>query len=255
MNNGFDNDIVSVVIPVYNAEKFISKSLDSALNQTYKSIEVVIVDDCSKDNSKQIINEYLKEHKNIIYHFQEKNVGAAVTRNKAIELAKGRYIAFLDSDDLWDQQKIEKQLILMRKDNAAICYTAIEMIDENDKLIKNKRNVLVKIDYKILLKNTMLATSSIVIDRKIVGCFNMPLIRSGQDYATWMQLMRHGTIAYGINEALVKYRLCSNSLSSNKFKSVRQIWTIQTENEGINPIVAAFNASCFALNAIKKYFL
>jgi teichuronic acid biosynthesis glycosyltransferase TuaG len=251
----FDNDLVSVITPVYNSEKFIAKTLDSVVNQDYKNIEIILVDDCSTDSSEQIIKRYSKNNENIIYFCLERNSGAAVARNKALELANGRYIAFLDSDDLWYPEKLKKQLQLIRQKNAGICYTAIEMVDENDNLIRTKRKVLEKVDYKFLLKNTMIATSSVVIDRNIIGDFRMPLIRSGQDYATWLSLMRNGSVAYGIDEALVKYRKSSNSLSSNKFKSIKQVWTIQTRNEKINSIIAAYNSFCFAVNAYKKHFI
>lgn len=255
MNNHFESQLVSVIIPVYNSEKYIAKTINSVLNQTYKNIEIVLVDDCSTDNSAQIIDKYLESHKNIIHHLLEKNSGAAVARNKAIELAKGRYIAFLDSDDLWYPRKLQKQLDLMKKQNAAICYTAIEMVDEDGQLIKGKRNVLEKVDYKFLLKNTMLATSTVVIDRKLMGNFEMPLLRSGQDYATWLLLMRNGTKAYGINEALVKYRKGKNSLSSKKARNIKKVWNIQTKCEKINPLYASINSICYAFNALKKHYL
>ncbi|MGG3689495.1 glycosyltransferase family 2 protein [Caldifermentibacillus hisashii] len=254
MNNPFDNSLVSVIIPVYNSGKFIAKTLDSVLNQTYKQIEIIIVDDCSTDNSQQIINDYLVSHDNIIYHRLEVNSGAAVARNKALDLAKGKYVAFLDSDDLWYPKKIEKQLELMQQKKAAICYTAIEMIDENDNLIKGKRNVLEMINYKFLLKNTMIATSTVIIDRELTGRFQMPLIRSGQDYATWLMLMRNGTLAYGINEPLTSYRKSSNSLSSKKYKNIVKVWRIQRYQENINSIRTLFNACSYALNAFKKHY-
>ena len=255
MEDLYDNDIVSVIIPVYNAGKYIGKTIETALNQTYKKIEIILVDDCSRDNSRQVIEGYTKKHKNIVYYLQEINAGAAVARNKALDLAAGRYVAFLDSDDLWYPEKIEKQIKLMRKNKSAICYTAIEMIDENDTMIKGKRNIKEKINYKFLLKNTMIATSSVVVDRKDTGDFIMPLIRSGQDYATWLQLMRGGIVAYGINEALVKYRKSSKSLSANKFKSVIQVWHIQVSKEGIDPVIATLNTFCFMFNAFKKHFI
>lgn len=255
MNNSFENQTVSVIIPVYNASKYVANTIETALNQTYKDIELILVDDCSADNSAQIIENYLIDNKNIHYYLLEKNSGAAVARNKAIEIAKGRYIAFLDSDDLWYPEKLEKQLFLMKKKNAPICFTAIEMIDENDELIKSKRNVLEKVSYKFLLKNTMIATSTVVVDRKLVGNFQMPLLRSGQDYATWLLLMRNGINAYGINEALVKYRKGRNSLSSNKVKNIKKVWNIQTRYENINPLTASFNSVCYAFNAFKKHFL
>jgi teichuronic acid biosynthesis glycosyltransferase TuaG len=251
----YSNEVVSVIIPVYNAEKYIGKTLESALNQTYRNVEIVLVDDCSKDNSRQVIESYTAKYNNVIYHLNEKNGGAAVARNTALQIAKGRYVAFLDSDDLWYPNKIERQLGLMKQKNAAICYTSIEMIDEYDKLVKGKRNVLDKVDYKFLLKNTMIATSTVIIDRHLTGSFQMPLIRSGQDYATWLKLMRNGTVAYGINEVLVKYRKCENSLSSNKIKSVNQVWHIQTKNENINPFTATLNLFCFIINALKKHYL
>lgn len=255
MNSLFQNEIVSVIIPVYNAAKYIGKTIESVLSQTYRNIEIVLVDDCSKDNSRHIIEQYAAKHEIIVYHLQEKNGGAAVARNTALQIAKGRYVAFLDSDDLWYPQKIKRQLKLMKQKNAAICYTAIEMIDEEGRYLKGKRDVKETINYKFLLKNTMIATSSVVIDRNVIGDFQMPLIRSGQDYATWLQLMRDGIDAFGLNEVLVKYRIGSNSLSSNKFKSIKQVWTIQVLNEGISKLAATFNAGCFCLNAFRKYFL
>ena len=255
VNNSYENETVSVIIPVYNAGRYIGKTIESALDQTYKNIEIVLVDDCSKDNSRQIIESYMKDNKNIIYHLQEKNSGAAVARNTALSLAAGRYVAFLDSDDLWYPTKVAAQLDLMRRKHAGICFTAIEMIDENGRQLKGKRPVRERIDYSFLLKNTMIATSSVIVDRNVAGDFQMPLRRSGQDYATWLQLMRDGIDAFGINEALVKYRVGSNSLSSNKFKSVKQVWDIQVKNEGINPLIASLNAGYFVLNALKKYFL
>lgn len=255
MENRYDNQKVSVITPIYNAERFLRETLDSILTQTYKDIEIVLVDDCSKDASATIIREYSEKHDNILYHLQEKNMGAAVARNTALQLATGRYVAFLDSDDLWEPEKVQRQIDLMRQENAAICFTAIDMVDETGKQIKSKRPVKRQVDYRFLLHNTMLATSSIVVDRKLLGDFRMPLRRSGQDYATWLQLMRNGAIAYGIDEALVHYRVSSGSLSSNKFKSIKQVWEIQTKDENISKPAALFHVFCFCLNAFKKYFM
>lgn len=254
MEKNFIDDLISVVMPVYNCEKHIKKAIDSILNQSCGNFEIILVDDGSTDNSATIIEEYLLKYDNIVYHKQEINQGAAVARNTALGIAKGRYIAFLDSDDVWYADKTEKQLHLMKEKNAPICYTAIEMIDEEDKLIKSKRKVKEKVTYKVLLRNTVIATSTVIVDRSILGDFRMPLRRGGQDYATWLQLMRNGAVAYGINEALVGYRICANSLSSNKFKSVKQVWQIQTHDENINKFCAFFNVIGFCFNALKKHF-
>lgn len=253
MKREYIDALVSVITPVYNAEKFIKKSLEAVLLQTYKKIEIILVDDCSKDSSAEIIKEYCSSHSGIVYYLQEKNMGAGAARNKALELAKGRYVAFLDSDDIWRPEKIEKQIELMKKTNALMSYTAIEMIDENGKLIKTKRNVKESCGYKYLLHNTMIPTSSVIVDRTQAGDFRMSLRRGGQDYATWLMLLRNGAKAEGINEALVQYRVSAGSLSSNKLKSIKQVWEIQTSDEGINAISAGFNVICFAINALKKY--
>lgn len=253
MEKEFSNELVSVIIPVYNAEKYIEETLNSIYAQTYKDFEIILVDDCSKDNSAAIIKNHMVLHPEIVYHLQERNMGAAAARNTALSIAKGRFVAFLDSDDIWKEDKLERQLRLLCEKNGAFAFTAIEMIDDDGKLVKKKRKVKEKVTYKFLLHNTMIPTSSVVVDRGKLGDFTMPLRRSGQDYATWLKLLRGGTIAYGINEALVQYRVGHKSLSSNKFKSIKQVWEIQTQDEHINKFSAFFNVICFGFNALKKY--
>lgn len=249
----FIKDLVSVITPVYNAEKFLENTLFSVINQTYRNIEIILVDDCSKDNSAEIINRYTSEQIKIVYYLQDMNKGAGAARNKALELAKGQYVAFLDSDDVWLPQKIERQIVIMKEKETGFSYAAIEMIDEDGKQIKPKRHIKEVCDYNYLLHNTIIATSSVVIDRSILGDFRMPLRRGGQDYATWLMLLRNGEVAYGINEVLCQYRVVSGSLSSNKLKSIKQVWEIQTQDEKIGKVSATLNVSHFILNALMKY--
>lgn len=251
----FIEGLVSVITPVYNAARYLEKTLLSVINQTYKNIEIVLVDDCSKDNSSEIIKNFKHEQIKIVYHLQDMNRGAGAARNKALLLAKGQYVAFLDSDDVWLPQKIECQIALMKDKGAGFCYTAIEMIDENGKQIKPKRNIKEFCDYKYLLHNTIIATSTVVIDRTILGDFRMPLRRGGQDYATWLMLLRNGGGAHGINEVMSQYRIVRGSLSCNKLKSIKQAWEIQTQNEQIKKIPAGWHVVCFIWNAFKKYFI
>lgn len=251
MNEG----MVSVVIPVYNVEKFIKQTIECILNQTYKNVEILLIDDCSPDSSADIIKSMAIDHPEIKYHKLEKNSGAAVARNKAIELAEGQYLAFLDSDDLWKPTKLEKQVALMKERNAEFVYNAIEMIDENGNVIKGKRRVKDVVSYSFLLHNTVIATSSVMLDISKIGKFQMPLIRSGQDYATWLMLLRNGRKAYGIDESLTQYRRTEGSLSSKKSKNWKKVWNIQVYQEGISPIFAYFNCFCYAVNAVMKYFM
>ena len=255
MDRKYILDLVSVIIPVYNAEKVIGKTLESVLEQTYRNIEIVLVDDCSKDNSREVIAKYKENHPKIIYYRQLTNQGAGAARNKALEIAKGQYVAFLDADDIWHPTKIEKQIKLLKEKNGAFSYTAIQMVDENGQIVKTKRKVREQVDYKFLLRNTMIATSTVVIDRTKLGDFRMPLRRGGQDYATWLMLLREGIVAYGIDEVLEDYRVGNkDSLAGKKGKSIAQVWEIQTQDEGINKVVAAVNVFCFCVNAVRKYF-
>lgn len=249
----YNNDKVSVITPVYNVEKFIGETIESVMTQDYKDVELVLVDDCSSDSSAEIIKRYQKRFPNIIYHKQEKNQGAAVARNIALKIAKGRYVAFLDSDDQWVQNKLQKQLNFMKTENAAISCTAMDTFDETGKSLGKIRKVKPIIDYKFLLHNTMIATSTVIVDRNLTGDFQMPLRRGGQDYATWLMLLRRGMVCYGLNEILTHYRVLNNSLSSNKWKSVRQVWEIQTQDEGVKSSKAAINLCFFIFNASLKH--
>lgn len=249
----YDNERVSVITPVYNAARFISETVKSAVEQTYKDLEIILVDDCSKDNSAEIITALQKDYPNIIYHKQEVNQGAAVARNAALKLASGRYVAFLDSDDLWVPDKIERQLCLMKENDCPFSYAAIDFMDEGGNIIKGKRTIQETCDYSFLLRNTIIATSTVVIDRNVLGDFQMPLRRGGQDYATWLMLLRGGTVARGINEVLSHYRILSKSLSSNKWQSIKQVWQIQKHDEGLSTMRVIINEFYFIWNALKKY--
>lgn len=255
MERQYIEDLVSVIMPTYNASRYVGQALESVFAQTYHKLEIVIVDDHSSDNSVEIIEKCKKEHPEICFFPLEKNMGAGYARNKALEYANGQYVAFLDCDDEWMPDKLKRQVECIKEKGTSFCYAAIEMMDEEGKTIKKKRNIRETCDYKYLLHNTIIATSSVIVDRSAVGDFRMHLRRGGQDYATWLNLLRDGTVAYGINEVLVRYRVTSNSLSSNKLASIRQVWEVQTQDEKINKIAALFHVCCFILNALKKYLI
>lgn len=249
----YNNNVISVIIPAYNAEKYIGQTLESVLAQNCDELEILVIDDCSKDGTLEIVKKYSEQYPQIKVIELTVNSGVAVARNTAIERATGRYIAFMDSDDLWERNKISAQIKLMQDKDATMSFTAIDMIDDGGNCVKGKRKIKTVVDYKVLLHNTVIPTSSVVIDREKSGDFRMPLLRSGQDYATWLMLLRNGVKAYGIDEALVHYRVGHKSLSSNKLKSIKQVYTIQTQQEKICKISAAYNTVCFAFNALKKY--
>lgn len=244
--------LVSIVTPVYNSEKFISETIDSIQNQTYKHWELILVDDCSSDNSYDIISEYIKNDKRIRYIKLEKNSGAAVSRNTGIKNAKGRFIAFLDSDDIWLPEKLEKQVKYMLDKKIGFTFTSYRYMKEDGTKTNKVAKAPYKIDYNGLLKNTIIGCSTVVLDRKIVGNFLMPLVRKGQDTATWLMILRNQKYAYGIEEILVDYRLVGNSLSSNKIKALKRTWNIYRSVEKINVFKSTYVFCFYVFNAIKK---
>nr|WP_296482304.1 glycosyltransferase family A protein [uncultured Acetatifactor sp.] len=248
----WNNDMVSVIIPVYNSAQYIKRTLDSVFAQTYHNIEIIVIDDCSTDSSGEMIQAVAKENKNVIYHLQEKNSGAAVARNSGMKLAKGRYIAFLDSDDIWEPDKIEKQLTFMKKRKCAFVYCAYDVINEEGKGINRKVQIKKHVKYHDLLTKTMIATPTVLLDRNITDEKFMPLRRTGQDYAYWLLLLREFD-AYGIDEVLVHVCKRTGSLSKNKFQNIRDVWEVQTREEKINRFSSFFNVVRYCFYMLCKY--
>lgn len=243
---------VSIITPVFNAEKFIGEAITSVQNQTYTDWEMIIVDDCSKDNSQKIIEGFSKKDNRIKYLKLEKNLGAAVARNTALEKAKGRFIAFLDSDDLWEPNKLEKQIKFMEENKIGFSFTSYRLIDEEGNDLNKIITVPFKVNYDALLKNTIIGCLTVVIDKDIIGDFRMPLVRAGQDTATWLSILRRGFEAYGINEPLARYRKVSGSISNNKIKALKRTWNTYKNIEKLPFPKLCYVFTCYVINAIRK---
>jgi teichuronic acid biosynthesis glycosyltransferase TuaG len=153
---------------------------------------------------------------------------------------------------VWVPEKLSRQIDFMRKNSAGFTYTAIEMIDESGRTVRGKRPVKAVVDYSYLLSNTVIACSSVVIDRRVSGDFSMPLVRKGQDYATWLRLLRGGMKAYGLDEADVKYRLVSGSVSSNKLAALKRTWRVYRDQEKLGLFSSIYHFCLYAINALKK---
>lgn len=242
---------VSVITPVYNAEKFLTETIKSVLNQTYESFEYLLIDDCSTDNSASIVKEFAKNDSRVKYIKLPENSGAAVARNKGLEKAKGRFIAFVDSDDKWYPEKLEIQLNFMATDNRAFTYTSYEHISEEGEVLSSPK-LPEKLDYSGLLKNTAIACSTVVIDRKVIGDFRMPLVRKGQDTATWLKILRDHDYAYLVDEILNQYRGREGSLSSNKVGALKRTWNTYRNLEKLPLYKAVYYFSFYIWNAIKR---
>ena len=248
-----NEDLVSIVVPVYNCEKFIDYTIKTVLNQTYQNWELLLVDDCSTDNSISIINGYVAEDNRIKLIKLEKNSGAAVARNEGMKNAKGKYIAFLDSDDLWNENKLEKQINFMKKNKYVFTYTGYEFADEEGNKLDKIVKVPEQLTYKQALKNTTIFTSTVMFDlnKLTKEAIYMPDVKS-EDTATWWKVLKKIEYAYGINNIVVLYRRSANTLSSNKIKAIRRIWNLYRNVEHLRITSSCYNFCFYMLNAVQR---
>lgn len=233
--------LVSIITPTYNCAEFIARTLDTVIAQTYKNWEMIIVDDCSSDNTKEIVEEYIKKDSRIKYHLLEENSGAAVARTTAMNLAKGSYMAFLDSDDIWMPDKLEKQIKWMNDNNYAFSCTAYEHIDEKDNSLNKVIKTVEKTDYNRLLLDCPVGNSSVMYDVEKMGKFEVPNIRKRNDDALWLKMLKQEKYIWGMPEVLTKYRVRENSISSNKIKVIKYHWILYREIEHLSVFRSMFH--------------
>jgi teichuronic acid biosynthesis glycosyltransferase TuaG len=247
-----NSELVSIITPSYKSAKLIAQTIESVISQTYKNWEMLIVDDVSPDNSNEIIEEYCKKYNRIKLIKLEKNGGPAVARNKAIEEAKGRYIAFLDADDLWYANKLEKQIEFMNKKNLALTYSSYDLMDEEGNDL-GSFNTKSKVTYSDLLKTNSIGCLTAIYDTKIIGKVLMPDIIKRQDYGLWLKILKKTDYAKGILEPLAKYRIMKNSVSSNKFVAAKYVWKIFRDVEKLNVFKSIYYFCYYIYNGIRKY--
>lgn len=248
-------DLVSIIIPVYNANKYIEATVASVVAQGYENWELLLVDDGSTDGSGETVERLAKQDvtKRIKVLRPKEHGSAAKARNYGLQQAIGRYIAFLDADDLWEADKLEKELSFMKEKRAGFVFTGYEFADADGNGTGKIVKVPETLTYKQALKNTTIFTSTVLIDTEIVDkkLVMMPEIKS-EDTATWYQILRNDHIAYGLNENLVKYRRVANSLSSNKLEALRRIWNLYRKAEKLSVIYSAYNFVFWAVRAVRR---
>jgi len=247
-----NNNKVSIITPAHNSAKYIADTIESVINQTYQNWEMIIIDDYSTDNSKDIINEYSKKDKRIVPIFLETNLGAAQARNSGLKIASGRYIAFLDSDDQWFQYKLEKQVKFMQDKNISFSFTSYEVINDDGSPAKKIIKAPKKINYNSYLRNTIIGCLTVIIDKSKTGDFLMPNIKSSHDMALWLSLLKKGHNAFGMDECLAKYRIVSDSNTANKWKAAKDVWKVYRNIEHLGIIYSLFCFLNYSINASVK---
>ena len=225
--------LVSIIMPTYNCGKFIGKTIESVINQSYSNWELIISDDCSIDNTSQVVKKYLSD-KRIHYIKFDSNKGAAEARNNSMNLARGKYMAFLDSDDLWMKDKLERQLKFMKDNNYSFSCTAYEQIDEDDNLLNKIVKPKIKANYNRILLDCPVGNSTVIYNIEKLGKFKVPNIRKRNDDALWLQILKKEKYIYGMNDVLMQYRVRHNSISSNKLSLIKYHWQLYREIEHLS---------------------
>ncbi|WP_430410880.1 glycosyltransferase family 2 protein [Kordia sp.] len=242
--------LVSVITPTYNAELFVAATIQSVRAQTYANWELVIVDDASSDKTVEILKKYTELDNRIKFSVLETNSGAAVARNTAIEKASGRYIAFLDADDLWMPEKLSKQIAFMQKENIQVCFSSYELMDEAGKSLGKMVKALPKVNFSKMLKSNYVGNLTGIYNAETLGKVYMPNIRKRQDWALWLLLIKKVGFAYSIAEPLAKYRVRENSISSNKLNLLKYNYTIYRKALKFG----AFKSSLYLLRFLIEHF-
>lgn len=246
--------LVSIITPTHNSADTLTRTLDSVVGQSFESWEHIIVDDASTDTTKNILQAHCAQNPRAQWIGLDSNQGAAVARNTAIEAAEGRYIAFLDSDDVWLPEKLEKQLQFMQSHDIAFSFSGYEKVDENDAILGTV-HVPKRQTYSDLLKNNTVGCLTAMYDREKLGKVYMPLIRKRQDLGLWLRLLKATPYAYGMPDVLAQYRIRRNSISSNKSNAAKYTWRLYRNVEGLSLIKASYYFAHYALNGVLKTYL
>lgn len=244
--------LVSVIMPCYNMASYVSDSIKSVIAQTYPHWELLIVDDASSDETVNIIKSYAQADSRIKLAIKKQNSGISDTRNQCIQMAQGQFLAFLDADDIWHPEKLEKQLSFMLAKNIGFTYSTYDWIDEDGKIMNKFINTIGNLDYKTYLRNTIIGCSTVMVNKAITGDVFVPKFRTSEDTATWLDILRKGLMAYAIDESLVSYRIRRKSASSNKIRASIDLWKVYRQHEKLPFFKAIYYFSCYAFNAVKK---
>lgn len=246
------DEMVSVIIPAYNSAATIEDAVRSALSQS-ADVEVIVVDDCSADNTQEVLDRY-RNVPGVRLVRNERNMGAAASRNRGVELASGRYVAFLDADDIWLDGKLEKQLALMKKTGAVLCSTARELMNERGERTGRVIGVPERITYRSLLRGNVINCSSVVMRRETALEFPMGDDDIHEDYVCWLRVLRRYDSAVAVNEPLILYRSSAKGKSGSKLRSAGMTYRVY-RRVGLGVAESCLCFVCYAVNGVIKYFI
>lgn len=246
---------ISIVTPAFNADNYICETIESVQRQSLKDWELIIVDDCSTDNTYVIANCYAEKDPRIKVIKAPKNGGVAAARNIGLDNANGDYIAFVDSDDLWKPEKLEKQLAFMKKKGCVLSYTDFQKFNTSDGSLGKVMRCPKKMRANNILKNTAIGCLTVMVDKKQSGEFRMPPLNHTEDNCTWYHILKNtGQTAYNVGEVLSLYRDGNASMTKNKGKSAKQQWETYRRYFNFSRIKSAYYFTWYAINAVLRHF-
>lgn len=243
-------NMVSVIIPAYNCQSTLKKAIDSVLMQNVP-LEVIVVDDCSKEDLTSVMEQY-REDSRVIYVKNQQNMGVAASRNRGISLAKGEYIAFLDSDDWWSDGKLSAQLARMEKDQTVLCSTGRQLRTFQGEDMGRYIPVKEIVTYKDMLRHNSIACSSVVVKKTVIEEFPMEHDECHEDYITWLLILQKYGRASGINVPYLQYRMSRDSKSGNKLKSAKMTFQVY-RHMGYGLLRSCLYFCFYAIHGIRKY--
>lgn len=245
--------LVSVVMPAYNATEFIREAIDSVRRQTVQDWELIVVDDGSVDDTRQIVEAYARQDPRIHLVCNPENLGTAGTRNRGMDVSRGQYVALLDSDDYWQPTFLEKMLACAEKTQAEIVYCSYAIVDTQGKSLCNDFIVPESTDFQQSMIRNVISCSTVLMSRKIAGHHRFPLHIYHEDIALWFQLLRDGAVARGVPEVLAAYRQREHSKTANKIKSACRRWGIYRKHLGLPFVQSCVLLIRYAYYGIVKY--
>jgi teichuronic acid biosynthesis glycosyltransferase TuaG len=243
---------VSIITPAYNAASVIGETIQSVIDQAYKDWEMLIADDCSPDDTREVVEAWCAKDSRIRLISLEKNGGPAAARNAALKAAIGRWVAFLDSDDLWLPQKLNLQVAFHKESGAKITYTSGRRISATGDVVGHRIKIPSRLLYRQLLGNTAIITSTVLVDTKLTGPVRMKETYY-DDFACWLEILGAGGWAAGLDEDLIRYRISAGSVSRNKLRSAHEVWKTYRNVEEISVPMSAWYFANYAVRALLKY--
>ena len=246
--------VVSIVMPYYKKKKYLQKTLNSILNQSYKKYELIIIYDDENKNDLRFIKKQIKKNKKIKLIINKKNIGAGFSRNKGISYSKGSYIAFLDSDDSWKKNKLSYQLNYMKKNDLDFTHTNYFLVNEKFKIYGNMK-AKKEINYDDLMKSCDIGMSTVIAKKKLFLNKKFPNIKTKEDYVLWLKITEKGKKIYGLNKILLSWNKSENSLSSSLFRKLIDGFIVYKRYRKYNFLKSIFFLIILSLNFLKKKYL